>query len=64
MIRIRFASFDPKNRALGGPAGRFSLKSWRTGEMLVPEPARGFLASENISFQVHGPATSEQITPW
>ena len=34
-----------------------------TGEMLVPEAALGFLATENISFQVEGPATYEQITP-
>jgi hypothetical protein len=31
--------------------------------MLVPEGALGFLATENITFQVEGPATYEQITP-
>ena len=34
-----------------------------SGEMLVPEGALGFLATENISFQVEGLATCEQITP-
>ena len=34
-----------------------------SGEMLVPEGALGFLATENISFQVKGLATCEQITP-
>jgi hypothetical protein len=63
MIRIRFADPDMKKRALGRLAGRYSFKSWATGEMLVPEAALGFLATENISFHVEGPATYEQITP-
>jgi hypothetical protein len=48
---------------LGRVAGRFPFKSWATWQMLVPEAALGFLATENISFQVEGPATYEQITP-
>ena len=63
MIRIRFTDLDAKKRALGRLAGRFPFKSWAPGEMLVPEGALGFLATENISFQVEGPATYEQITP-
>jgi hypothetical protein len=63
MIRIRFTDLDAKKRALGRLAGRFAFKSWATGEMLVPEAALGFLAVENISFQVEGPATYKQITP-
>jgi hypothetical protein len=63
MIRIRFTVVDAKKRALGRLAGRFPFKSWATGEMLVPEAALGFLATENISFRVEGPATYEQITP-
>ena len=63
MIRIRFTDIDAKRRALGRLAGRFPFKSWASGEMLVPEAALGFLAVENISFQVEGPATYEQITP-
>jgi hypothetical protein len=63
MIRIRFTDLDAKKRALGRLAGRFPFTSWATGEMLVPEAALGFLATENISFQVEGPATYEQITP-
>lgn len=59
MIRIRFTDLDAKKRALGRLAGRFPFKSWATGEMLVPEAALGFLATENIPFQVEGPATSE-----
>jgi hypothetical protein len=63
MIRIRFTDLDAKKRALGRLAGRFPFKSWATGEMLVPEQALGFLAVENIPFQVEGPARYEQITP-
>ncbi len=63
VIRIRFTDVDAKKRALGRLAGRFPFKSWATGEMLVPEGALGFLATENIAFQVEGPATYEQITP-
>ena len=36
--------------------------TWATGEMLVPEAALGYLATENIAFQVDGPATYEQNT--
>jgi hypothetical protein len=63
MIRIRFIDLDAKKRALGCLAGRFPFTSWTTGEMLVPEGVLGFLATENIPFQVEGPATYEQITP-
>jgi len=63
MIRIRFNDLDSKKRALGRLAGRYPFKSWATGEMLVPEAALGYLATENISFRVEGPATYEQNTP-
>ncbi len=62
MIRIRFTDLDCKKRALGRLAGRFPSTSWATGEMLVLVGALGFLAIENIFFQVEGPATYEQIT--
>jgi hypothetical protein len=63
MIRIRFTDLRAKERALGRLSGRFPFKSWTTDEMLVPEAAPGFPATENIPFQVEGPATYEQITP-
>jgi hypothetical protein len=62
MIRIRFTDQSMKRRALGYLAGRFSFKSWVTGEMLVPEYALPELAREGITFIVEGPATYEQIT--
>ncbi len=63
MIRIRFTDLDAKKRAMGRLAGRFPFKSWSTGQMLVPEVALGFLATEKIPFEVEGPTTYEQVTP-
>jgi hypothetical protein len=56
MIRIFFPDPESKRRAQGRLAGRFSFKSWATGEMLVPEEALSFLAIEGISYRVGGPA--------
>jgi hypothetical protein len=60
MVAIRFPDAEVKRRALGYLAGRFSFKSWATGEMLVPETALLSLAVEGIPFIVEGPATYEQ----
>jgi hypothetical protein len=61
MILIRFSDPEPKRRALGYLTGRFSFKSWASGEMAVPEAALPYLAREGISFIVEGPATYERI---
>jgi hypothetical protein len=61
MIIIRFADEAAKRRALGFLAGRFSFKSWATGEMMVPPGALSALALEGIPFQAEGPATYEQL---
>jgi hypothetical protein len=63
MIIIRFPDDGSKRRALGWLAGRFSFKSWATGEMLVPEEALAYLAREGIRFQVEGPPKYEQAIP-
>jgi hypothetical protein len=63
MILIRFSDFNAKRRALGFLAGRFSFKSWASGEMLVPESALRHLAVETAPFTVEGPATYEQHVP-
>ncbi len=63
MIRIRFTDETSKRRALGYLAGRFSFKSWATGEMVVPDYALPSLAQEGISFIVEGRATYEQLIP-
>lgn len=60
MILIRFPNSESKRAALGRLAGRFRFRSWASGEMLVPEEALSFLATEGIVFIAEGPATYEQ----
>ena len=60
MILIRFPNAETKRIALGSLAGRFTFKSWASGEMLVPADALPFLAVKGIAFAVEGPATYEQ----
>ena len=52
MILIRFSDANAKRNALGFLAGRFSFKSWASGEIVVPETALAYLAAENITFYV------------
>ena len=54
MLLIRFPDRDAKRRALGFLAGRFSFRSWATGEMNLPETALAALTAENIPFSVIG----------
>ena len=63
MIIIRFSTPEMKRRALGYLTGRFSFKSWATGEMMVPEASLPFLAAEGIQYFVEGPATYERLVP-
>jgi len=60
MIKIRFSDAAAERRALGYLAGRFSFKTWSTGETVVPEAALSALALEGIHFTVLGRATYEQ----
>ena len=55
MILVRFPNAESERRGLGFLAGRFSFKAWATGEVLVPESALAFLATESIPFTVEGP---------
>lgn len=61
MIVIRFDNYESKRRAVGFLAGRFSFKSWATGEMAVAEKSLAHLAAEGIQFSVEGPATYERL---
>jgi len=61
MIIIRFADEASKRKALGQLAGRFSFKSWASGEMMLPKEALALLAEEDIRFAVEGPATYERL---
>jgi hypothetical protein len=57
MILIRFPNTEFERRALGLLVGRFSFKSWSSGEMIVPEPALPFLALQGVKCLVDGPAS-------
>jgi hypothetical protein len=61
VVIIRFATPEMRRRALGYLLGRFSGKSWVTGEVMVSEPALPHLAAEGITFTVEGPATYDRI---
>ena len=60
-ILIRFPDTETEQRALGKLIPRFSGKSWASGEVMVPETALAYLATEGIPFTVEGPATNERI---
>lgn len=62
IIIIRFPNPDVECKALGYLTGRFSFKSWETGETAVPPQALASLATEGITFTVEGPARYEQLT--
>jgi hypothetical protein len=63
MVIIRFPDEQTEIKAFGYLAGRFSFKSWSSGETMVPEAALGHMAAEGLSFTVLGPATYEQRIP-
>jgi len=63
MIIIRFPDDPSERQALGYLAGRFSFKTWATGETAVPEAALPYLAREGVHFSVEGPATYERLIP-
>ena len=62
MIRIQFKDETEKRKAFAYLMGRYSFRSFATGEMILPEYALPDLAREGVSFVVEGPATYEQIT--
>jgi hypothetical protein len=61
VIIIRFTGEESKRRAVGSLSGRFSFKSWASGEMMVPKDALALLADEGVQFSVEGPATYERL---
>lgn len=63
MVLVRFPDSANERKALGYLAGRFSFKSWSSGETALPESALSHLAAEGISFTVTGPAKYEQCIP-
>lgn len=63
MIVIRFPDAETERKALGFLATRYSIKTWKTGETMVPEAALAALAHERISYSVEGPPSYEQSVP-
>jgi hypothetical protein len=63
MIRIRFKDAAVERQALGFLVGRFSFKTWDTGETAVPEAALARLKEEGLPFTIVGPATYEHLIP-
>ena len=63
MIFIRFPDETTECKGIGFLAGRFSFKTWDTGQTVVPEAALAFLAKEGIRFSVEGPATYDKLIP-
>jgi hypothetical protein len=61
MVIVRFPTIEMRRRALGYLLGRFSGRSWATGEVLVPEPALAHLAAEGILFSVEAAGTYDRI---
>lgn len=61
MILIRFSDAQMEKRGLGYLAGRFSGKSWKSGETLVPGEALSHLAAEGITFSVEGHLNYEKV---
>jgi hypothetical protein len=64
MVLIRFVDAQTERRALGYLAGRFSGKTWATGDTMVPEEALAHLAAEGIEFTVKGrPTYANEYAP-
>ena len=63
MVIVRFEDTEIEKRALGFMAGRFSFRSWSTGEFLVSEDVLPYLAREGLRFTLEGPARYEQNLP-
>jgi hypothetical protein len=61
MILIRFSDAQMEKRGLGYLAGRFSGRTWKSGETLVPEEALSHLAAEGITFSVEGHLNYEKV---
>ncbi len=61
MILIRFTDPQMERRGLGWLAGRFSGRTWKSGETLVPEEALAHLAAEGITFTVAGRPSYQKL---
>jgi len=58
---ICFPNEDAKDRALELLLGEYRFKSWKSGELLLPEEALPLLARENVPFTFEGTEGYERI---
>ena len=64
MVMIRFADPQMEIRALGYLAGRFSFKTWASGDTMIPQEALAPLAAEGFQFTVKGrPTYAREYAP-
>jgi len=63
MVIIRLDEPETEKTAIDFLIGRYSFKTWPNGELMLPAPALGELASEGVAFRVKGPATYEHFLP-
>jgi hypothetical protein len=61
MTIVRFHSLQMRRKAIAFLMRHFSGKSWRSGEVMVPEAALPRMAAEGIVFTVEGPATYDRV---
>ncbi len=62
MTLIRFPDEAAKDRALELLLGKYPCKSWKSGELLVPEDALPLLARENVPFKFEGLEGYEKLS--
>jgi hypothetical protein len=63
MTFILFPNENAKDRALELLLGEYPLKSWKTGELLLPEDALPLLARKNVPFTHLGMSHHIQCSP-
>lgn len=62
MVLIRFPSERAKDRALELLLGEFPIRSWKTGELLLPEEGLSVLTRENVPFIFDGVEANERVS--
>ncbi len=54
MVIVRFDNGEEERRALGWLAGRFSFKTWDSGDLMVHEAVLPYLAREALRSEFKG----------
>jgi hypothetical protein len=63
MVIIHFDDTATEKNAIEFLIGRFPFKTWKNGDLMLPEAAVGLLAAEGITFRARGPAQYEHFLP-